>query len=481
VKFIPLFLCLFLVDAAANAQNYQPVLRLSSHEAGITVMTKDDTGKFLIAGDDKGNLYFYNLSDGSFVRKLKMHGAPVSQLQFNSTGRLLISSTRDGEIKIFDFDKEKIVQAVFSPDYSGIRFVLFSIADGFVYFNGNKRLYKTRSDLSQTVNEIRHEEDTLTDAVITTDRSALIYSCGSKLKVLNTRNDITVQEISTGSPVQRLTLLKDTTLVSWSADGTINFWKYNLGYLSSSPVFFLKGGNPSSMSFSADAQMMLSGNIGNWLRIWKPFERKIYQELYAHKKNVGSALFGTSDDIIYSGSADGEIIRWKKGAPPPDSPVAVIKKDTTAPKEKTVIPPVKDSTKVAVKETPVKQEVEMRENNVPAVIAGREVTEAERIEVNQGEITVFVYDNSFIDGDTMSLYFNGKWILDHYCVTKKKFAVNLSLLPNTNNFLVLFANNLGKTPPNTAAIEFNTGRMRKIFRLSSDLKKCSSINFYYKK
>jgi hypothetical protein len=80
----------------------------------------------------------------------------------------------------------------------------------------------------------------------------------------------------------------------------------------------------------------------------------------------------------------------------------------------------------------------------------------------------------------MSLFFNGNWIMDHYGVTKKKQEIQLNFSPNTNNYLVLFANNLGKSPPNTAAIEFDDGKSLRFFKLSSDLKTCSAINFYYK-
>ena len=133
--------------------------------------------------------------------------------------------------------------------------------------------------------------------------------------------------------------------------------------------------------------------------------------------------------------------------------------------------------------TPVIQnpDVQMANENVPTVIKGRNVISTEKIELNVPHISIYVYDNSYIDGDTMSLFFNGKWIVDHYGVTKKKFEVKLNLLENTNNYLVLFANNLGKSPPNTAAIEFDDGKRKYIYRLSSDLKSCSAINFVYKK
>ncbi len=454
----------------SSAQNYQPVYISEDHQGGITVMAKDPEKKFLIAGDTKGELYFHDLNSGKIIEKIKAHAAEVCRLQFNSNGKLLISATHDGEIKIYDFSRGKIIQAIYSPDYTGIRFVLFSIADGFIYFNGNNRLYKTRSDLTQNVNEILNENDTITDAVITSDRSSLIFSSGTKLKVLNTRTDQIIQEFNTGSSkINKIALVKDTLLATWSNDGTIYFWHYLLGQINTAPLYFLKAGNPTAMNFSDDGILMSSGNIGNWARIWEPLKKTIVQELFFHTNTVTSTCFGTSNDFIFTGGLDGKIILWKKGAPPPSDTLSQLK-------------PINDSIQSEIKLTPpVKNEIIMTATNIPKIISGRKVVSDLKIDVDTPIINVYVYDNSYLDGDTMSLFFNGTWVLDHYGVTKIKQAVQLNLVPNTNNYLVLFANNLGKSPPNTAAIEFDDGKNKRIFKLSSDLKNCSAINFYFKK
>ena len=467
---INIYLIFQLFYYYSSAQIYQPFFISADHQGGITVMTKDPEEKYLIAGDTKGELYFHDLSSGKIVEKIKAHAAEICRLQFNSNGKLLISATHDGEIKIYDFSRGKIIQAIYSPDYSGIRFVLFSIADGFIYFNGNNRLYKTRSDLTQSVNEILNEKDTITDAVITSDRSSLIFSTGTKLKVLNTRTDQIIQEFNTGtSKINKIALVKDTLLATWSNDGTIFFWHYLLGQINPAPLFFLKAGNPTVMNFSTDGTLMSSGNIGNWARIWEPLKKTILQELFSHTNTVTSTCFGTSNDAIFTGGLDGKIILWKKGAPPPTEILAIPNLN-------------QDSLPSEIKlSVPVKNEIEMSETNIPKIISGRKVISDLKINVDSPVINVYVYDNSYLDGDTMSLFFNGTWVLDHYGVTKTKQAVQLNLVPNTNNYLVLFANNLGKSPPNTAAIEFYDGKNKRIFKLSSDLKNCSAINFIFKK
>ena len=467
-----LFVTLTIFQTIFNSlfgQNYYAMETFADHSAGITVMTTDSEKKLLIAGDEKGNIYFYDLISGKQIQKVSVHAAAVTQLRFNSNGQLLISATSDGEIKIFDFIKNKIVQAIYSPEYTGINFVLFSIADGFIYFNGNNKLFKTRSDLSQSVNQIFIETDTLFDAVITNDRSSLIYSTGNIIKVMNTRTDNLRQEIKFGSTnIKKIALVKDTLLATWSSDGTLAMWNYKLNQLDPQPIFFMKAGNPSPLTFSESGKLMCSGNIGNWARIWIPLERQIYQELFLHKETVTSSAFGVTDDFLYTGSLDKTIIKWQKGGDkPPVIPKPVTKAEIKI--EPTPIPAIQNS------------EVQMANENVPTVIKGRKVISTEKIELNVSNISVYVYDNSYIDGDTMSLFFNGQWIVDHYGVTKKKYEVKLNLIENTNNYLVLFANNLGKSPPNTAAIEFDDGKKKYFYRLSSDLKTCSAINFVYKK
>lgn len=71
-------------------------------------------------------------------------------------------------------------------------------------------------------------------------------------------------------------------------------------------------------------------------------------------------------------------------------------------------------------------------------------------------------------------------MLEEYEVTKEKKRVKIKVLPNTNNYLILYAHNLGRIHPNTAAIaviEPNGSKRR--LTIASDLDKCGALNFQY--
>lgn len=83
-------------------------------------------------------------------------------------------------------------------------------------------------------------------------------------------------------------------------------------------------------------------------------------------------------------------------------------------------------------------------------------------------ITVVMYDDGEEDNDTISLYYNGKIIVDRQMILLKKNEPIIKVLvlnPDQLNLLVSKAWNVGKVPPNTLKIEFYEGN------LTRDLKK----------
>ncbi|HEY4063497.1 MAG TPA: hypothetical protein VGM30_16435 [Puia sp.] len=92
--------------------------------------------------------------------------------------------------------------------------------------------------------------------------------------------------------------------------------------------------------------------------------------------------------------------------------------------------------------------------------------------------TITLYDNGEIDGDSVSLYLNGELLLQHLRLTAQPKVLTISIdksLPV--NKLVLFAENLGRLPPNTALMEVSVrGKTYDLF-LSTDYKRNASVEF----
>lgn len=111
-------------------------------------------------------------------------------------------------------------------------------------------------------------------------------------------------------------------------------------------------------------------------------------------------------------------------------------------------------------------------------VNGRRFEVQESVTVNSNIVTLTVWDKNRVDGDEISLYLNEELILDNYTVTKTKKEITLNLKPG-KNILVMHALNLGRVPPNTAALKINDGSVNKNIVLISDLKKSGALEIDY--
>jgi hypothetical protein len=91
------------------------------------------------------------------------------------------------------------------------------------------------------------------------------------------------------------------------------------------------------------------------------------------------------------------------------------------------------------------------------------------IEVSSDSVRLSFYDNAEVDGDSISVFLNGKLVVAHQELTERAFNVYVQLDRNLAiNEVSMFAENLGKYPPNTALMVISDGDKRYETFLSSD-------------
>ncbi len=108
----------------------------------------------------------------------------------------------------------------------------------------------------------------------------------------------------------------------------------------------------------------------------------------------------------------------------------------------------------------------------------------ERITVKSEDITLLFYDNQKEDGDTVSIRWDGDWIINKLGLRLKKNGpkkINLKLEPNRTYELVSKAWNLGEQPPNTMTIEIIEPNVTKnrLIKVNSFIGKSGAILVTY--
>ncbi len=182
----------------------------------------------------------------------------------------------------------------------------------------------------------------------------------------------------------------------------------------------------------------------------------------------------------------------------PDKQTSTVKSKPINKKPAEIVnpqPPIKGSAKT---EIPKNVKPEEPSNNLPVQQSTRIVpplpestdTRYEKrnseliktIEIDYANFTVDLYDNGEIDGDSISLFFNGKLLLSHKRLSDKALTLKLQVdETKAVNELIMYAENLGAIPPNTALMLVKDGDNRYEVRISSDLKKSGVIRFIHKR
>ena len=131
---------------------------------------------------------------------------------------------------------------------------------------------------------------------------------------------------------------------------------------------------------------------------------------------------------------------------------------------------------------PAEQKAEIKNNNRIAErspkLENRKKNVLRTIVIEQPTFQVDFYDNGEIDGDSITVYYNGRAVLSNKKLTDKPISLTLTLDKNADqNEVVMYAENLGFIPPNTALMIVTDGSKRYVVRMESDLGKSGSVIF----
>lgn len=135
---------------------------------------------------------------------------------------------------------------------------------------------------------------------------------------------------------------------------------------------------------------------------------------------------------------------------------------------------------VAVKPLPLVT----KDSNIIAkkeVYEKRETNIIKAFPVNTDSVTLRLFDNGIVDGDTVSVFNNDAVVVSRLKLSSKAYEIKIAVDRNGENKIVMYAHNLGEIPPNTALMEIYSGKTMYSLLITSDLQKSSGILLKYKK
>ena len=187
----------------------------------------EPSGQYLFAGKDNGNTLMLRIEDGSLVRTFQGHRGSILDVSLHPSGEFLATASRDGSCKIWDVATGNQVFGVsglvdvrsvdFSP--SGKEFALAT-------FNGDVKVYGREGDSYRHF--AAHEQQNVL-------RQIRYSPDGQYLAISVLGQGVRLIHPYTGKPVR---------------------------------AFSGHNGDPRSVAFSRDGQMLLTGGIDGRVKVW---------------------------------------------------------------------------------------------------------------------------------------------------------------------------------------------------------------------
>lgn len=473
MKLINLFVITTLFNAAIFAQDYKLLETKSEHPSPVESLTLAPDGKTMITGHHDGNLVFWDLKTRTVIKKVKAHTDQVNTILFNPSGTQFVTSGEDGKVVLLDWPAAKIIKsysvpvesnsfACLTPDGSAIYFGGHTTSrtmdyTNYVYNKPLGALYRINVGGSDKA-EIAYNDERpgdygswITDGAVDASGKYVIFTKNGMIFFYDIANKRLSYRMELSHGLNNFTSTKDALFV-W---GDMFLMKLQNNGGRYSLVKEVKAGTrPSTVGYSKmvlseNGDKLVTGDDGFDVNIWNTNLERL-QTLSGHTDIVRNFLFYDHDSTVITAGYDGKVMFWGYEKPPKDT-------------------------------TPVIVDVIFTDNNIPVTIKDRVVELQSTVTVNVSEFDIEVWDQSMVDGDSISLNLNGEWILTEYMVVKTKLKLHVKINPNaTNNYLILYAHNLGDFSPNTAAVQVLIGDKKYKLQLSSDLKKSGALNFAYK-
>ena len=178
----------------------------------------------------------------------------------------------------------------------------------------------------------------------------------------------------------------------------------------------------------------------------------------ANDRNIIDSVSGITTQVAVTAQPNETMKQEHKGPVP-------VKDETLNPGDSVI---KKETIAATLPDQEAKMQAKITAPTIEQKFASREKTFSKEIPLTGDSIELRFYDNAEIDGDSISLFLNGKLIFEHIALTEKAYVVKLAVNDlDESNELTMVAENLGSIPPNTSYMVAIVGDKRYDAQLAS--------------
>ncbi len=402
------------------SQNIELIESFIGYQEDSEIISFTPNNRIILSGDYNGNINLWDLKYQTLIKTIKAHKKPINSIKFSENGKKFTTCSMDSSVKVWNFNSGKLIDSIKIKSVPQI--ALFNQKEnGYLIFTEDgdilEKIFRYRK-LSKKFSG----KNKFLDAILSHDKKTII-SCDEKsLKMKNYQSGDIEWEIPhrRKNIFSKVQIHSKDTLVLWSNNGNINFWKTK----TENPLLEINATNlHNRLSINKHCDIIISGYYKD-----RPFLINLneidFSEDYTTNFVIANTFLSSLNKKYLVSSGTERRHRLME-----------IKKHKF----------------------------------FPISVQKRKVSDKKEFTTNSRYVVLEIWDNAQIDGDTISLNFNGKWVLENYGLVRGKKQVFLKLEDGKSNELIFYAKNLGEIAPNTTAITLIDKMDKKEFEINSNL------------
>ena len=420
MKKVIITLFILLISCSLKGQKIELIESFIGYTHPSEIISFTPNPKLIMSGDDKGSLNLWDLEKQKLIKTINAHTQSINNIAFHGKKDRLLTSSNDSTVKLWSFYSNRMIDSI---KLAEIPVLSFFNQKGNSYFicteDGSiieKKMHR------KGVDTIIKTDNLINDAILTNDEKSIITCDKESIKIISIDSGTILNKIKNpySSHFLKVDIYSGDTLISWSENGMISYWD-----LSTKKVLTeIRAKNAyHKLLMNNYSEIILSGYYNDRPLVINLKEIELAEKYSKNMVVVNTFLSNLNQKFLVS--ADME----------------------------------KKHRLMKIKEV----------NFTPLVIQERKIQDQKTFTVQSRYVVINIWDDEKVDGDTLSINFNGKWILKDYHLIKEKKTLLLTLKKGQENEIIFHAENLGKQPPNTAAVqlEYDNGKKHE-FNMRSD-------------
>ena len=410
-----LLFCLFI-----NAQKIELIESFIGYTEKSEIISFTPNPKLIMSGNYNGVVNLWDLKKQKLIKTINAHSLPINNISFHNKKDQFLTCSKDSTIKMWSFYSNRLIDSIKINEHPTL-----------AIFNNNENSYfiftKKGTILKKKINHngtsvITNLNQPISDAILSEDNNSLITCDKVSIKKISLKDGSIINELKNpySSHFSKIDIYSGDTLISWSENGIISYWDFH----EKKVLTEIRAKNAyNKLLMNKHSEIILSGYYNDRPLVINLKEIKLEQKYSDNMIVVNTFLSSTDQRFLISADMH-ERHRLMKI-----------------------------------------QEVDF----TPLVIQERKLEDEKVFSVSSKYIMINIWDDEKIDGDTLSINFNGKWVLKKHLLSKEEKTILLPLRENQTNEIIFHAENLGEIAPNTAAVrlEYDNG-IQKEFNMRSD-------------